>query len=167
MAYRHHRRHNRRHHRRHNPMGLSPAVFQDAAWTTAGALAAPFVGSMLGQTGWLDVAATAGAGVALSWGGRMAVGQPASEEILKGALVSTIIKTLKQIGVGPNLGLGLYVNTQFPLPTASDAYGRVPLSPMLGVPATGLTPTGQGAPVMVPKALGAYNRFRTRYGGRF
>lgn len=103
------------------------------------------------------------------YGGKAVIGQPASEELLKGALVSTIIKAIKQAGYGGNLGLGMYINTNFPLPTASDAYGRLPLLPGVGMPATGLTPTGAGAPgtLLAPKALGAYNRFRTRYGGRF
>jgi hypothetical protein len=136
-------------------------VVKDAAFTTAGALAAPFLGSLLGQTGWMDVFATAGAGVALMYGGKAVLGAPASEELLKGALVSTIIKAIKTAGFGSNVGLGMYVNTTFPLPTASDAFGRIPLLPAVGIPATGMTPTGHGA------KLGAYNRFRTRYGGRF
>jgi hypothetical protein len=159
----HHYRHNRHHHHRHNPLGISGSVIKEAAYTTAGALAAPYLGSLLGQTGWMDVAATAGAGVALMYGGKAVLGQPASEELLKGALVATIIKALKQTGMASNIGLGMYVNTQFPLPTASDAFGRIPLMPAVGIPATGLTPTGHGA----AKQLGAYNRFRTRYGGRF
>lgn len=157
MAHRRHHHHHHHHHRR-NPFGFSSQVIKDAAFTTAGALAAPYLGSLLGQSGWLDVAATAGAGVALSYGGRMVLGQPASEELLKGALVATIIKALKQSGMGSALGLGLYVNTTFPLPTASDAFGRV--VPMLppAPPGTGRQGTG---------TMGAYNRFRTRYGGRF
>jgi hypothetical protein len=168
MARHHHRHHHHRHHRR-NPFGISTEVVKDAAFTTAGALAAPYLGSLLQQTGWMDVGATAVAGVALMYGGRAVVGQGPSEELLKGALVATIIKALKQAGYAGNLGLGMYINTTFPLPTASDAYGRIPLAPMVGAPATALTPTGAGAPgtLLAPKALGAYNRFRTRYGGRF
>jgi hypothetical protein len=154
-------------------MGITGEVVKDAAFTTAGALAAPFLGSMLGQTGWMDVFATAGAGIALSYAGRATMGPPVGDELLKGSLVSVIIKTLKQAGMAGNLGLGMYINTTFPLPTASDAFGRVPLNPMTGAPATMLTPTGAGgpgtylAPIGAPKALGAYSRFRTRYGGRY
>jgi hypothetical protein len=118
----------------------------------------------------MDVGATAIAGVGLMYGGRAVLGQGPGEELLKGALVATIIKALKAAGYAGNIGLGMYINTQFPLPTASDAYGRIPLTPFAaGIPATGLTPTGAGAPgtLLAPKALGAYNRFRTRYGGRF
>lgn len=148
-----HRRHHHRRHRRHNPLGISGSVIKDAAYTTAGALAAPYIGSLLGQSGWLDVAATAGAGVALSYGGKMVLGAAAAEELLKGALVATIIKAVKTAGFGGSLGLGMYVNSNFPLPTASDAYGRV--VPMLP-PAP---PAG--------KHLGAYRRFGARYGARF
>lgn len=151
MAKRH--RHHRHHHRRHNPFGISGNVIKDAAYTTAGALAAPYIGSLLGQSGWLDVAATAGAGMALSYGGKMVLGAAAAEELLKGALVATIIKAVKQAGFGSSLGLGMYVNSNFPLPTASDAYGRV--VPMLP-PAR---PSGG--------KLSGYNRFRSRYGARF
>jgi hypothetical protein len=91
----------------------------------------------------------------------MVVGQPAADELLKGALVSVIIKAIKQTGFGPNLGLGLYVNTTFPLPTASDAFGRVspPMLPAL--------PAGTAVPAVAAAKLGAYSRFRQRYGGRF
>jgi hypothetical protein len=172
MARRRHHRNPRRH---RNPMGITSETIKEAAWVTAGALSAPYLGSMLQQTGWMNVAATAGAGIGISYAGKAVLGSSAGDELLKGALVSTIIQALKAAGLSGNLGLGMYVNTTFPLPTASDAYGRIPLAPMTGAPATAMTPTGAGAPgtYLAPstmaqaKALSGYSRFRTRYGGRF
>jgi hypothetical protein len=165
-------------------MGITAETVKEAAYVTAGALSAPYLGSMLNQTGWMNVAATAGAGIGIMYAGKAVLGQSVGDELMKGALVSTIIQALKAAGVGSNIGLGMYVNTTFPLPTASDAYGRVPMSPGMLAPATSMTPTGAGAPgtYLAPqqalttgagstasqaKALSGYARFRTRYGGRF
>jgi hypothetical protein len=79
----------------------------------------------------------------------MALGAAAAEELLKGGLVATIIKAIKQSGFGSSLGLGLYQTSAFTLPTSSDAYGRV--LPML-----------PAAPA-VRAGLGGYQRFRSRF----
>lgn len=150
---RHRRRHHSRRHRRSNPFGISSTVIKDAAYVTAGAVGSPMLAGLLGQSGWLNVAATAGAAVALSYAGKVVGGATAQEEILKGGISAAILAALKESGMGNKLGLGLYVPSQFAIPTASDAYGRV--SPML-------------LPAAVPtRALSGYNRFRSRFAGRF
>jgi len=148
MAKRHH--HHRR--RRHNPFGISGGVVKDAAYVAAGAVGSPIVAGMLGQTGWLNVAATAAAAVGLSFAGKFVGGASAQEEILKGGLSAAILAALKQSGIGASLGLGSYVPTYFPLPTGSDAYGRV-ASPYVALPA----PAARG------RGMAGYSRFRSRF----
>lgn len=152
-----HRRHHRHHHRRHrrNPFGVNGSVLKDAAYVTAGAVGSPMLGNMLGQTGWLGVGATGVAAVALSYAGKFIGGASAQEEILKGGLSAVILAALKQSGVGASLGLGSYVPAFFPIPTASDAYGRVasPYAMLAAAPPT--------------KSLSGYTRFRSRFAGRF
>lgn len=148
MAHRHHRV---RYRRRHNPLGLSTATVKDAAFVAGGAIASPLVARLLNQDGWLDVAATGAAAVALSYAGKMVAGESAAEEILKGGLAATIIKAIKTSGFGGSLGLGSYVQSYFPIPTASDAYGRV-------------APPIAALPAAVPsKGMAGYQRFRSRY----
>ena len=148
---RHHRRHHRR---RHNPLGISGTVVKDVAFNAAGMAAANFGASFLGQSGWLDVAATAAAAVAVSYVGSSVAGAPASEELLKGGILATLLKAVKQAGVSIP-GLGLYVPSYFSAPTSSDAYGRAtaPVA-MLPPPAKGVSGLGVA-------------RFRSRYQTRF
>lgn len=146
-----HRKHHSYRRRRHNPFGVSSAIVKDAAFVTAGAIGSPLVAGFLGQTGWLDVAATAAAAVALSYGGKMVAGESAQEEVLKGGLAAVIIKAIKQAGFGGSLGLGSYVQNYFPIPTSSDSYGRV-AAPFAALPAA--VPT---------KGMAGYQRFRSRY----
>lgn len=151
-------RHRRHHHhrRRRNPFGISGGVFKDAAYNAAGALGSLYVAGFLGQSGWLDVAATGGAAVAVSFAGKFVGGESAREELLKGGLTATIIKAVHQAGMLKNLGLGLYASSYFPVPTGSDAYGRTaipwPVAPAL--PAAGMSGLGAG-------------RYRSRYVARY
>jgi hypothetical protein len=151
----HHRRHHY-HRRRRNPFGVTGGLVKDAGYNAAGALGSLWLATFLGQSGWLDVAATAGAGIALAFAGKFVGGESAREELLKGGLTATIIKALHQAGMFKNLGLGLYAASYFPVPTGSDAYGRTaipwPVAPAL--PAAGMSGLGAG-------------RFRSRYVGRF
>ena len=149
----HHRRHHRR--RRHNPLGISGAVVKDVAFNAVGMAGANFGASFLGQSGWLDVLATAGVAVGISYLGHSVAGAPASEELLKGGILATLLKAVKQTGVSIP-GLGLYVPTYFSAPTASDAYGRAS-APTIMLPA----PKGAGV-----AGLGVA-RFRSRYQTRF
>lgn len=146
------RHHHRHHRRRHNPFGVSGSVVKDVAWNAAGMAGANFGASFLGQSGWLDVAATVAAAIAASFVGKAVAGAPAGEEVLKGGILAALIKTVKQAGVAVP-GLGLYVNSAFPVPTASDAYGRV--IPML-----------PPAPVKGVHGLGV-SRYRSRFQTRF
>ena len=150
MAHRRSHRSYRR--RRHNPLGLSSATVKDAAFVAGGAIGSPLVARLLNQSGWLDVAATGAAAVALSYAGKMVAGESAAEEVLKGGLAATIIKAIKQAGFGNSLGLGSYVQNYFPLPTSSDAYGRV-APPIAALPAAAVP----------SKGMAGYQRFRSRY----
>lgn len=147
----HHRRHHRRH--RRNPLGISGAVVKDVVFNAAGMAGSNFGASFLGQSGWLDVAATAGVAVAISYLGHSVAGAPASEELLKGGILATLLKAVKQTGVSIP-GLGLYVPTYFSAPTSSDAYGRA-TAPTIMLPA--------------PKGVAGLGvaRFRSRYQTRF
>ncbi len=154
MAHRRHNRHHRIRRRRHNPFGVTGEIFKDAAFVTAGAVGSPMLANFLGQSGWLNVAATAGAAIALSFGGKVVGGPKAQEEVLKGGLAATIVAAIKQAGFGSALGLGSYVPSYFSVPTASDVYGRVAGSPypMPALPAPANA-----------KGMGRYTRFRSRY----
>lgn len=151
MAHRKHHHHRRR---RHNPFGIGSGVVKDAAYNAAGALAALWGATFLGQSGWMDVAATAGAGVAVSFAGKFVGGASAQEELLKGGLTATIIKALHQVGMFKNLGLGLYANSYYSAPTNSDPFGRAAVPWPVLPPAAGMS------------GLGA-SRYRSRYVGRF
>jgi hypothetical protein len=146
------KRHHRTHRRRHNPLGISGGVVKDAAYVAAGAVGSPMLARMLGQAGWLNVAATAAAAVALSFAGKFVGGASAQEEILKGGLSATILAAVKESGMGASLGLGSYVPSYFAIPTASDPYGRV-ASPFAALPAA---PARGGA-------MAGYNRYRSRF----
>jgi hypothetical protein len=148
-----HRRHHHHRRRRHNPFGISGNVVKDAAYVTAGAVGSPYVANMLGQSGWLAVAATAAAAVALSFGAKFVGGASAQEEVLKGGISAAILAALKESGIGARIGLGSYVPSYFALPTGSDAYGRV-ASPF-------------ALPAAPARSLSGYQRFRSRFAGRF
>lgn len=143
----HHRRHHR-HHRR-NPFGVSGSLVKDVAFNVAGMAGSNWGASFLGQSGWLDVAATAAVAVGISFLGKSFAGAPASEELLKGGILAAAIKAVKQSGIAVP-GLGTYANSYFPVPTASDAYGRAS-SPVAYLPA----PKGM-------QGLG-YDRYRSRF----
>jgi len=149
-----HKRHHRR--RRHNPFGVNGSLVKDVAFNAAGLAGANWGASFLGQSGWLDVLATAGAAIAVSYAGKAVGGAGASEELLKGGILAAIIKAIKQTGVSvPGLsGMGLYVNSYFSAPTNSDAYGRATAPTiMLPAPSKGSGMAGQ--------------RYRSRYQTRF
>jgi len=145
-------RHHRRHHRR-NPFGVSGSLVKEVAFNAAGMAGANWGASFLGQSGWLDVAATAAAAVAVSYAGKAVGGASASDELLKGGILAALLKAVKQTGVNVP-GLGLYVNSYFSAPTSSDAYGRA-TAPTIMLPA----PAGM-------KGMG-YQRYRSRYQTRF
>lgn len=147
-----HHRHHRRH--RRNPFGVNGTVVKDVAFNGAGAVAALYLAGLAGQSGWMDVAATAAAAVATSFAGKYVGGASASEELLKGGLLAAFFKAIKQTGLNVP-GLGLYVNSTFPLPTSSDAYGRVS-PPVLALPPGSKTLSGLYG-----------GRFRSRYQTRF
>ncbi len=149
-------RHHSRHHSRHNPFGVSGTLVKDVALNAAGLAGANFGASFLGQSGWLDVLATAAAAVGIAWAGKAVAGAPAFEELLKGGILASLIKAIKQTGVSvPGMsGMGLYVNSYFSAPTASDAYGRA-TAPTIMLPA----PTGKGGM--------SGGRFRSRFATRF
>lgn len=147
-----HHRHHRRH--RRNPFGVSGSLVKDVAFNAAGLAGANFGATFLGQSGWLDVAATAAAAVAVSMAGKAVAGAPASEELLKGGILATLIKVIKQTGIAVP-GLGMYANSYFSAPTSSDAYGRASM-PMMALP-----PAAKGV-----AGLG-YQRYRSRFQTRF
>jgi hypothetical protein len=185
-------RHNPMHRRRHNPFGLSGGVVRDASFNAVGALGSLMLSGVFGQSGWMDVGATLGSAVAVSFAGKMVGGAGSSEELLKGGLTATIIKAIHQAGFAKNLGLGLYAPSWFGVPTASSQYmraynanlGPAPrgqgtiyissgggLIPAAVVPGPGGVPTAvpAGAP-MLPPAGGTgmgYHRFRSRYAGGY
>lgn len=150
----HHRRHHRHHrHHRHNPFGISSTLVKDVAFNAAGLAVANWGAGFLGQSGWLDVAATAAAAVAASYVGKAVGGAAASDEILKGGILAALIKAVKQTGVNVP-GLGIYVPTYFSAPTSSDAYGRA------SAPVMALPPAAAGGKL-------GYTRYRSRYQTRF
>jgi hypothetical protein len=166
-----HRRHHRHHHR-HNPFGISRGVLTDAAWNTGGALGSLYLSGLFPQfsAGWTGVFATGGAALALGFGGKMFAGSKASEELLKGGLVATIIKALHQAGVAPNLGLGLYAPSWFSIPTASNQYAvsAAPGATFNRGAGTIFFPGPQAAlpPAAAMSGMG-YHRFRSRYAGNY
>ena len=148
---RHH--HHYRRHRRRNPFGISGSVVKDVAFNAAGMAGANFGASFLGQSGWLDVAATAAAAVAVSYVGKAVAGAPASDELLKGGILAALLKAVKQTGIAVP-GLGLYAASYFPIPTSSDAYGRAQ-APVIALP-----------PAKGMHGLGVA-RYRSRFQTRF
>jgi hypothetical protein len=152
MAKHHH--HHRR--RRRNPFGVNGTLVKDVAFNAAGLAGATWGASFLGQSGWLDVLATAGAAVAVSYAGKAVAGAPASEELLKGGILAALLKAVKQTGISvPGLsGMGMYTSSYFPVPTSSDAYGRAS-APVIALPPA---PSGKGL---------SGQRYRSRYQTRF
>lgn len=154
MAHRHRHHHHRR---RHNPFGINGSVIKDSLWNSGGLLASLYGAKLLGQSGWLDVAATGGAAIAAAFLGKMVGQASASEEILKGGVSATILKAIGLTGaVNLNLGLGSYVPSYFSAPTASDAYGRA-TAPTVMLP----------APAPTKGLHGAGRLFRGRFASRF
>lgn len=184
MARHHHHHHHRHGHHRLNPFGLSANVIKDSAYNAAGALGSMFIAGKVGQTGWMDIAATAASAVGLSWLGK-SMGGSSGEEMLKGGLTATLIKALHQFGFAT--GLGLYAPSWFGVPTASSQYLRA-YNANLGpaprgqgtiyvanggqlMPAT-VVPGPGGAPLALPAgphgtAGMGYHRFRSRYAGNY
>ena len=167
----HHRRHRNR--RRRNPLGLSSGVVKDAGFNAVGAIASMFVAGQFNLSGWGAVAATAGAAVALKFGGKMVVGESGSEELLKGGLTATIIAALHQAGFAKNLGLGLYAPSWFAVPTTSDQYLRNYAPQMTAKRGAGTIyfpgPGGQLVPAALPAGVSGmgFHRFRSRYAGNY
>ena len=148
-------RHHHHHRRRHNPFGVNGSLVKDVAFNAAGLAGANFGASFLAQSGWMNVAATAGAAIAISFLGKSVVGAPASEELLKGGILATLIAATKQAGVSIP-GLSSYVPNYFSAPTASNAYG-IATAPTIMLPA----PSGKGGAGM------SGSRYRSRFAGRF
>lgn len=182
-----HHHHHRIHHHRLNPFGLSMGVVKDSAYNAMGALGSMFISSKIGQTGWMDVAATAASAIGLSMLGKSMGG----DELLKGGLTATLIKALHQAGFASSLGLGSYAPSWFGVPTASSQYlraynanigpaargqgtiyvatGNGGLLPATVVPGPGGAPTAL-LPGAVSPTHGAgmgYHRFRSRYAGNY
>lgn len=155
--------HHNKHHafrRRHNPFGITGGVVKDAMYNTAGALASLFVAGQFGMSGWANVGVTAAAAVAASFAGKAVAGAPAGEEALKGGLTATIISALHQLGFAQSLGLGMYANAWFAVPTASDQYLRTSSGNVRGI--------ALPAPVAaVPAGVSGYQRYRSRYFSRY
>lgn len=154
MAKHHH--HHRRH--RHNPFGVSGTLVKDVAFNVAGLAGANWGSSFLGQSGWLDVLATAGAGLAISYVGKTVAGAAASEELLKGGILAAFIKAIKQSGVAVP-GLSMYVPSYFSAPTASDPFGRA-TAPTIMLPAPSKGGAGMGY-------AGGGGKFRSRFFTRY
>jgi len=150
-----HHRHHRRN-RRHNPFGVSGTVVKDVVYNGVGAGVSGYLAGLVGQSGWMDVLATAAIGVGLNFAGKSVVGAEAGEELMKGGLLLAGIKAAKQFGVAVP-GLGLYVPSYFSAPTTSDAYGRAS-APTIMLPAAA---SGGG------KGVGYGNRFKSRFATRF
>lgn len=167
-----HRRHHRRH-RRHNPFGLNASVIKDAAFNAGGALGSLFLAGVFGQSGWMDVLATAGSAVGVSFAGKFIGGASASEELLKGGLTATIIKALHQAGFAKNLGLGLYAPSWFGVPTASSQYLQASAANMgpyrRGAGTIFFPGPGAVAPALPPAGVSGmgFHRFRSRYAGNY
>jgi hypothetical protein len=153
----HHRHYRRRH--RHNPFGITGNVVKETAYVAVGAVGSSWLAKFAGQSGWLDVGATAVAALVASYAGKFIDGATASEELLKGGLVVTILKALNQAGVSVP-GLGSYVPNYFSAPTTSDAYGRASAPVAMLPPA----PAGAGGKGM---GYGVGGRFRSRFITRF
>lgn len=168
----HHKKHHRyRRHFRRNPFGISSGVIRDSAYNAGGALLSLFLASQFNFSGWANVAATGAAAVASSVVGKFVGGASASEELLKGGLTATIISALHQAGFAKNIGLGMYAQSWFGVPTASSQYlqaspGNVPMRRGAGTifvpgPAGALVPAVAAGP-----GLG-FHRFRSRYAGHY
>lgn len=159
-------------------------------YNAGGALGSMFIAGKVGQSGWMDVLATAGSALGLSWLGRSVGGSSGGDELLKGGLVATLIKAMHQAGFGAGMGLGLYAPSWFGVPTASSQYLRAynanigPGYPRgqgtiyVGTPNGSLMPATVvpgpgGAPLALPAgpthgtAGMGYHRFRSRYAGNY
>ena len=167
----HHRHHHRR---RRNPFGLSGGVVKSAAYNAVGALGSLALANLIGQSGWMDVLATGGAAVGLSFAGKFVGGAPASEEFLKGGLTATIIKAIHQAGFAKSIGLGLYAPSWFGVPTSSSQYlqaSQANMGPYRRGQGTIFFPGPGGAPVAALPPGGVsgmgFHRFRSRYAGNY
>ena len=169
MAHKRHRRHGRR---RHNPFGITGSVIKDAGYNAAGALGSLYLASMFSQTGWAGVGITAAASVAAFFGGKMLLGAPAGEEILKGGLTATIIRALHQAGVAQSIGLGMYAPSWFSVPTSSSQYLQSAAPGMQFRRGNGsIFFPGPGSVPALPAPSGVsgmgFHRFRSRYAGNY
>jgi hypothetical protein len=169
-----HKNRRHRHGRRHNPLGISGSVIKDAGLNTAGALGSLWLGSLFSQTGWAGVGVTGAAAVAAFFGGKMVMGAPAAEEILKGGLTATIIRALHQAGIASNIGLGMYAPSYFAVPTSSTQYLQNAAPGMQFRRGNGtIYFPGPGTPALppAPPATGGsgmgFHRFRSRYAGNY
>jgi len=145
-------KHHHHYRRRRNPLGISVGVVKDAAYGAAGALGSLFLAGKFNLSGWMGVLGTGAASVAVSFAGKFVGGAKASEELLKGGLIATLISAVHQAGFASSLGLGLYGRSAFAVPTVSDQFLRTP----------------PGVVAMLPPAsrlsgMGAYPRYRSRY----
>lgn len=168
----HHRRHHRHGRRRHNPFGISGSVIKDAGYNAAGALGSLWLASFFSPTGWMGVGITAASSVAAFFGGKMLLGAPAAEEILKGGLTATIIRALHQAGVASSLGLGMYAPSYFSVPTSSTQYMQSAAPGMQFRRGNGtIFFPGPGTPALPAAPAGVsgmgYHRFRSRYAGNY
>jgi len=183
MAKHYRRRHHHRG-RRRNPFGLSSGVVVDAGWNAAGALGSLYVSGLVSSLqGWAGVAATGAAAVAMGFAGKMVGGAKASEELVKGGLVATIIKALHQLGVAQSIGLGLYAPSYFAVPTSSSQYLQTGMpggsfnrgagsiffpgpGGAIALPAAGGTAVHPAAVAAKMAGMG-FHRFRSRYAGNY
>lgn len=185
MAKHYKKRH--QHHHWHNPFGVSSGLLTESAWNATGALGTLWLGGTLSNMasvgGWGAVLGTAGAAIALGFVGKTFGGAKASEEMLKGGLVATIIKAVHQLGIAQNIGLGLYQPSWFSIPSSSDQYLRAaapnmawnrgagsiwfpgPGGQQLALPA-GVHPAAAAAALRGMGNVG-FHRFRSRYAGNY
>lgn len=170
--------HRKYHRRRSNPLGVNGGVVKDAVFVAAGALGSAALPGMVAPSmasGWSGVIATGAAAIGLSMLGKMAGGAAAAEEVLKGGLAVTVIKALHQAGFAQSLGLGLYAQSYFAVPTASDQYMRSAAPGMQfnrGGGTIFFPGPGSSAIAALPapgsKAAALHGmRFRSRYAGRY
>ncbi len=170
MAYKrkHHRRHHsshhggyRRRHHRHNPFGVSRGAVKDAVYVAAGAIGAGALPGMVlpaQNKGWIGVALTGAAAVAMSFAARMIGGSAGAAEALKGGLAAMVIRAVHEAGFAKQFGLGAYTQSWFAVPTSSDAYGRSYGPALVAAPRAAIPAGAAGM---------GYHRFRGRYAGNY
>lgn len=147
------RHHYRSHRRRSNPLGISSGVVKDVAYNAVGAVGSIALTRLFPSfsAGWMGVAATGLAAVASSFAAKAVLGAAVAEEVLKGGLTAMAIRAIQQSGAFP-VSLGLYAQSQFAVPTSSDAYGRTLASPY-----------GMAVVASKGKAMNGYPRFASRF----